>query len=132
MSDRFDDHYQVSPRNPDGSRGRRPVRGPHVGSFRLTATRVMLTIAVAGSTAFVAYAFLVRDATQIPLLVAGFAVLGLVFAMLAVTGVIATYRAGSEGRAGRATAIAILGGVAAILSLACFAGAVLGALVYRG
>ena len=72
-----DDRMQVSPRNPDGTR--RQVRvGPHIGPLRLTPTRVTLGIALFGSAAFLLYAITVRDASQIPLLSSGAAVLGMV------------------------------------------------------
>jgi hypothetical protein len=91
----------------------------------------MLVIAVAGSAAFVFYAVTVRDTQQLPLLATGLAVLGIVFAALAVIGVWSLYRAGAEGRTGRAFGLAVLGGLAAIIAMGCFAGALIGALAYR-
>ena len=72
-----------------------------------------------------------RDTKQLPLLAAGLAVLGIVFATLAAIGVWSTYRAGAEGRTGRAFGMAVLGGLAAIIALACFAAALIGAMAYR-
>lgn len=126
--ERIDERWQVSPRRPDGSRG--PV-GPHVGPLRLTPTRVTLGIALVGSLAFAVYAITVRDASQIPLLAAGSLVLGLVFAALAVAGVVATYRAASDGRGAAAFASAILGGGAVVIAFACLAVTVILALVWR-
>lgn len=117
---------QVSRRNRDGTRRR---TGPHIGSVRITPTRVTLVVAVVGSVAFLAYAITVRDPDQIPMLSAGAVVLGLVFAALGVAGVIATYRAASDGHGGRAFAMAIMGGIAAVVAFACFSGAVILALV---
>jgi hypothetical protein len=91
----------------------------------------MLIVAIVGSLAFVFYAFTVRDTQQLPLLAAGLAVLGIVFAALAAMGVWSMYRAGSEGRTGRAFALAVLGGIAAIVAMGCFAAALIGALAYR-
>ena len=125
----MDDRTQVSPRNQDGSRGPRPGAGLRLGPVRVTATVVMVAVAIVGSLAFLAYALTVRESTQIPLLAAGLAVLGIVFGALAVSGLVATYRAGAEGRSIRAMALAILGGVASIVALLCFAGAILGALL---
>ena len=105
--------------------------GLHVGRFRLTPTSVMLIVAIVGPFLFLGYAVTVRDATQIPLLVAGLAVLGLVFATLAVTGAIATYRAAADGRSGRAFLLAFLGGIAGILAFVCFAWVIIGTLAYR-
>jgi MFS family permease len=129
MTGQMDDRPHVSPRNRDGSRGPRPTHGLHVGPLRITATLVMVAVAIVGSFAFLAYALTVREATQIPLLAAGLAVLGIVFGALAVSGLVATYRAGDEGRSMRALGLAILGGIASIISLLCFAGAILGALL---
>ncbi len=125
----MDDPTQVSPRNRDGSRGPRPGRGLRIGPIQITATFVMVVVAVVGSLAFLFYALTVREATQIPLLAAGLAVLGIVFGALAVSGLIATYRAGAEGRSMRAMGLAILGGIASVISLMCVAGAILGALL---
>ncbi len=126
--ERIDERWQVSPRRPDGSRGR---VGPHIGPVRLTPTRVTLAIALIGSLAFILYAITVRDASQIPLLAAGSLVLGLVFSALAVAGLVGTYRSASSGRGGSAFANAILGGLAAIVAFGCFAVTVILALVWR-
>jgi len=122
-----EDRWQVSPRNPDGTRrpagrGRRP---------RLTPTRVTLAVALIGSLAFLLYAVTVRDASQIPLLSSGAAVLGLVFAALAVAGVISTYRAARDGQSARAFGLALLGGIAALIAFGCFSWAVILAMVWR-
>ncbi|MHB8460031.1 MAG: hypothetical protein ACYDAK_12750 [Candidatus Limnocylindrales bacterium] len=127
MSDRF----QVSRRNPDGSRGRGVPGSRRVGRVEVTPTRAILTIAVAGSVGFVAYTLTIRDANQIPLLAAGFAVLGIVFSALAIIGATETYRSATEGRTARALGVAILGGLAAVVAFGCFAGAIVGALVAR-
>lgn len=122
------DRRQVSPRNPDGSRRR---VGPHLGPVSLTPTRVTLGIALLGSAAFLAYSITVRDASQIPLLSSGAAVLGIVFSALAVAGVIATVRAGRAGQNARSFVMAILGGVAAVIAAACFSSAAILALVWK-
>jgi hypothetical protein len=121
-----DDRNHVSPRNRDGSRRR---VGPHIGPLRLTPTRVTLVIALIGSVGFLLYAVTVRESTQIPLLAAGAFVLGIVFAALAVAGVVSTYRAASWGSSGRAFLTALLGGVAAVIAFGCFAGAMILALL---
>lgn len=127
-SDRLDERSQVSPRRPDGSRGR---SGPHLGPVRLTATRVTLIVALVGSLLFVLYALTVRDASSIPMLASGAFVLGLVFSGLAVAGGVATYRAGREGSSGTALGQAILGGAAAIAACGCFAVAAVLAMLWR-
>jgi hypothetical protein len=145
-----DDRYQVSPRDPNDARdrdeadrrvqGRKPAPatgprigprvGPRVGRISITPTRVILPIAVVGSVLFAVYTLTVRDPTQIPLLAAGMAVLGIVFGTLTVIGVISTYQAGSDERTMRAMLLAIGSGVASIIALGCFAGAVLLAMVW--
>lgn len=112
----------VSPRNRDGTRRR---VGPHLGPLRLTPTRVTLAIALVGSVGFLLYAITVRDTSQIPMLAAGAFVLGLVFAALALGGAISTYRAASWGAGGRAFAMALVGGLAAVIAFGCFSGALI-------
>lgn len=124
--DRVDDR-QVSARRPDGSR---PPVGPHIGSLRLSPTRVVLTIAVIGSLAYVAFALTVRDASQIPMLSSGAAILGIVFAALALSAGASMWRAGRHGATRRAFALAVVGGVAGMIAAGCFAGAIDLALVW--
>lgn len=85
----------------------------------------MLAIALIGSIAYVLYAITVRDASQIPLLASGAAVLGIVFLALAVYCLRATWRAGLEARDGRALAIGFTGGLAALIGAGCLAASVI-------
>jgi hypothetical protein len=117
----------VSRRKPDGTRAR---EGAHLGPVRITATRVMLLLAIAGSVGYLVYALTVRDATQIPLLASGAAVLGMVFAALALAGAIETVRAARDDRPGRSVVAAVFGGVAGIVACACFAAAAVLALLW--
>ena len=117
----------VSRRKPDGGRAR---EGAHLGPVRITATRVMLLLAIAGSVGYLVYALTVRDATQIPLLASGAAVLGMVFAALALAGAIETVRAARDDRPGRSVVAAVFGGVAGIVACACFAAAAVLALLW--
>ncbi|MEA2632340.1 MAG: hypothetical protein QOE66_2559 [Chloroflexota bacterium] len=86
---------------------------------------VFLAIALIGSVVFVLYSVTVRDASQIPLLAAGSLVLGIVFIALAVYTVRATWRAGVDGRGGRALLLGIGGGIAAIIGAGCLAAAII-------
>ena len=113
----------VSPPRPPGAR---------IGPLELTATRAMLAVALVGSGLFVVYGLIARDATQIPVLCAGFGVFGIAFSALALAGAIGTYRAAGEGRSGRALVLAGLGGLAALIAAGSFALAVVLALVWRG
>lgn len=119
----------VAARPPTGSRPRGD--GPRIGPIRITPTRVVLLVALVGSLAYLAFAITVRDASQIPMLSSGAAVLGIVFGALAVLGAVSTYRAGVEGRSGQAFTLAVLGGVAAMIAAACFAGAIVLGLVLQ-
>ena len=94
----MDPRRQVSPRAPDGSRRR---TGLHVGSMRVTPTRIFLAVAFLGSLLYLLYAVNVRDTTQIPALASGALVLGLVFAMLATVGGIETFQASRANRPAR-------------------------------
>jgi hypothetical protein len=126
--ERIDERSQVSPREPDGSRGR---TGVYIGPVRITPMLVVLVVALVGSLGYIAFALTVRDTTQIPMLVSGAVVLGVVFIALAVAGAVRTYQAGVEGRGGRAFGLALGGGVAAMIGFICFALAIIGALVYQ-
>ena len=126
--ERIDEQWQATPRQADAPRGR---EGVYLGPVRLTPTLVVLVIALIGSLAYLAFALTVRDTSQIPMLVSGAVVLGVVFIGLAVAGAVRTYRAGVEGRGGRAFGLAIGGGVAAMIGFVCFALAIIGALVYQ-
>ena len=94
-------------------------------SRRISPGVVFLAIALIGSVAFAVYAVTVRDASQIPLLAAGAAVLGIAFVALAVYALRATWRAGVDGRNGQALALAVGGGISAIIGAGCLAGAVI-------
>jgi len=129
-SSRPDRRFQATPiAQPPAAR--RPATGSRPGR-RLTPTVVTLSIALGGSLLFIVYAIVVRDASQIPMLAAGSAVLGIVFSALAVAGAVMTYRASKEGESGRAFAFALLGGLAALAAAAGFGTAVVLALVWRG
>lgn len=134
MSYKYDQGYdprrQVTPRASDGSR--RTVReGPHLGPIHITPTRVFVGVALFGSIGYLVYALTVRDANQIPLLATGAAILGVVFASLAVLGVVRTYKAGRDGRGGSAVLAAIAGGIAALVAFGAFATAAVLALLWR-
>lgn len=84
----------------------------------------MLVIALIGSLAYALYALTNRDAS-IPLLASGAVVLALVFGALAVYCARSTWRAGLDGRDGRAIALGVTGGVAAMVAAGCVAFAII-------
>ena len=92
--------------------------------------RVVLVIALIGSLAYLALALTVRDTSQIPMLASGAAVLGLVFLGLAVAGAQGTLVAGREGRNRDAMAMALGGGISAMIGFGAIAGAVVLALLW--
>ena len=98
---------------------------------RLTPGVVFLAVALIGSLAFVLYAVTVRETSQIPLLAAGGAALGIAFIALAAYALRGVWRAGVAGRNGRAIVLAVGGGIAAITGAIFVAGAIIGFLVSR-
>ena len=112
--------YRAQPPEPDGRR---------IGPIAITPTGILLVIAFVGSVLYLLYAITVRDASQIPLLASGAAVLGIVFVAVAVTGLVATWRSSLRGRDGRALAHAVIGGIACLAAAGCFAVAIILALV---
>ena len=109
----------VRPRRPQASR-RGAVPLPNV-----TPGMVILGVALVGSLLFALYTITVRDASQIPLLASGAVALGIVFIALAIYCVRATWRAGVDGRNGRAIGLAVAGGISAIVGSGCLAGAII-------
>jgi hypothetical protein len=128
-----DPYRQASPRAAGATpRGPAPAApdgpgpaGPHVGPIPITATGVLIIVALAGSLLYLVYALTVRDASQIPLLASGAVVLGIVFVAIAVVGARATWRSSVGGRDARAFGHAIVGGLAALVAAGCFASAII-------
>ena len=104
----------------------RSIRPPKVTPIRLS-----LLVALVGSLALVAYAFLKRDNSQIPLLATAAAILGIVLLVLAFSGAAATYRAAKDGQAGRAVVLALAGGIAAMAAAGALAFATILGLLYH-
>jgi hypothetical protein len=116
---------------PESARSGRPAgspkaaQGPHLGPIPITATGVLIVVALVGSLLYLGYAFTVRDASQIPLLASGAVVLGIVFGAIAVVGARATWRSSVGGNDARAFGHAIVGGLAALAAAACFSAAII-------
>ena len=112
-----------------GSGALRPHRdqppGRRIGPIPITPTGVLLFIALVGSLVYLLVALAVRDASQIPMLVSGAVVLGIVFVAIAVTGLVASWRSSVSGRDGRALGHALLGGMACLAAAGCFAAAII-------
>lgn len=92
---------------------------------RISPGAVMLAIALGGSVVFALFTITVRDASQIPLLASGAAVLAIAFIALAAYSARATWYAGIAGRNQRAMVMALAGGMAAIAGAGSLAGAII-------
>ena len=98
-------------------------RGMYLGQRRITPlviSSVLVGIALLGSLAYIVYVVLKVEDEQIKLLGYGFAVLGASFAAIAVGCVLEIWRAARRVRAGRALALAIIGGIAGLVAIGCF------------
>jgi hypothetical protein len=105
--------------------------GTRLGRIQISPIGVVLAVALIGSIIYVIYAITVRDASQIPLLASGAVVLGLVFSAVAILGLIGIWRSSVRGADGRAFGHAIVGGVASLIALGCFAAAIIMAMVIQ-
>ncbi len=111
------------------------IRGPHIGPLRITPLRVTLGIALAGGLSFLAWSVFVRDANQayqVPMMATGFAVCGIVLAVVAVISLGKVVSAGREGRDGMAVLTALVGGLIAAAAMLLLAGAVVMSLIWTG
>ena len=87
---------------------------------RISPGVVILAIALVVAVLYTPFVLTVRDASQIPLLVSGLVILA-----LAAYCARAIWRASIAGRDGRAFALAVGGGLAAIAGAGCVAGAII-------
>jgi hypothetical protein len=100
-------------------------RPPVSGGRRISPGVVFLAIAIVGSIVYMGYTVTVRDTSQIPLLASGAVVLAVVFGALAAYTLRAIWRAGTDGRDGRALLLALVGGGAAMGAAGFAAGAII-------
>jgi Na+-transporting NADH:ubiquinone oxidoreductase subunit NqrE len=106
-------------------------RGLYVGPLRITLPVVLVTIALLGSAAFILYVTFRVEDEQIPLLAAGFGVMGACFAVIAIGALVEMWRAASRARAGRALGLAIVGGIAGLTAIGCFTFTALATMVWN-
>ena len=92
-------------------------RGPRIGAVKIAV--VLVLIALIGSAAYVLYVVTQVKDEQIPLLGAGFGVMGASFAVIALGSLYGIWRAATRARGRRAFGMAILGGIAGLLAIAC-------------
>jgi hypothetical protein len=107
-----------------------PREGRYIGPLRITPVVILIALGFLGSVAFLGYVVLAIDEEQIPLLAAGFVVLGACFAATAIGAVLGMWRAASRAEGGRALLLAIFGGVAGIAAIGCFTVTALSAMVW--
>jgi hypothetical protein len=106
-------------------------RGVYLGPLKITPAVVLVAIAIVGSVAFIMYVVFRVEDEQIPLLGAGFGVLGASFAAIAIGSLVGMWRAASRARTGRAFGLAIVGGIAGLVAIGCFTFTMLATMVWR-
>ena len=103
----------------------------YVGPLRITPAVVLVGLALLGSAIFIGYVTFRVEDQQIPLLGAGFAVMGASFAAIAIGTMISVWRAASRARAARALGLALVAGVAGLIAIGCFTFTVLSGMLWR-
>lgn len=98
---------------------------------RISIPGVVIGLTMLGSIAYIGYVVLRIEDNQIPLMAVGFVVLGASFAAIAIWSLVGIWRAASRARGGRAFGLAIVGGLAGLGAIGCFAVAALSALVWN-
>ena len=116
------------PRNPAAEARR---EGLYLGPLRITPAVIVVALAFVGSLAYLGWVVLAVDEEQIPLLAAGFVVLGASFAAIAIGALLGMWRAASRAAGRRALLLAIVGGLAGMAAIGCFTVTALSALVWN-
>lgn len=116
----------------------RRVPDPSTPSIRsrlageVTPGRIAVLVAFGIALLVIGYAARIDQSdTQLPLLITGFVLLGLVFLTLALWGCLALIRAGGEDDGRTAFFSALLGGLSAIAAAGALGGAVVLALIWK-
>jgi hypothetical protein len=107
----------------------RPRAGRWIGPVKVTPVSVVVALVLIGSILFIGYVTFKVDDNQIPLLAVGFVACGAAWGAIAVGALLGMWRAASWAHTGRATGLAIGGGLAGLAAIGCFSIAVLLALV---
>jgi len=97
--------------------------------MRISIPGIVIALVMLGSLAFLGYVVVAVEVDQIPMLAAGVVALGASFAAVAVWSVFGMWRAASRARGGRAFVLAIVGGLAGLGAIGCFAVAAVAVLV---
>lgn len=90
---------------------------------------IVIGLAFLGSLAWIAYVVASVEEDQIRLLAVGFVVLGASFGAIALWSLVGMWQAASRARGARAFGLAIVGGLAALGAIGCFAVAAVAILV---
>jgi hypothetical protein len=107
-----------------------PARATTPRRRRISIPGILLGLLIIGSSIYIGYVVLRVEDNQIPLMAAGFVVLGSSFAAVALWCVVGIWRAASRARGGRAFLLAIVGGLSGLGAIGCFAVAAVSALVW--
>lgn len=123
----------TQPTDPSYGAGVAPVTGPPEppepdrGPRRrlITPLRVTLGIALIVSTGVVVYGLVVRDSSQMPALVVGEFISGIVFILLGLAGAWAAFSRARDGEGFKALVYALLGGICVLLGAGSLAAAII-------
>ena len=108
-----------------------PAQGRRIGPVPLTIPLVVVVLVLIASLIFDMWVVItVRDG-QIPLLAIGFVVTGASFAAIAIGALVGMWRAASRSAGGRSFALALVGGLAGLAAIGCFAVTALLTLVWN-
>jgi len=108
---------------------KRTRRGRWIGPIPITPVSVVVALVLLGSFVYIVYVTLKVHDDQIKLLAVGFVAFGPAWAAIAVGALVAMWRAASRARTGRATGLALAGGIAGLSAIGSFAIAAVLALV---
>ena len=105
--------------------------GRRIGPIPVTPISILVALVLVGSFAFIGYVMINVHDNQIPLLAMGFVAFGAAWAAVAVGALVSMWRAASYARQGRATLLALAGGICGLGAIGCFAIAALLTLVWN-
>ncbi|MBI2781970.1 MAG: hypothetical protein HYX55_09275 [Chloroflexi bacterium] len=95
--------------------------GRYLGPIRLTVPLVVVVVVLIGSVIFDAWVVLTITDGQIPLLAVGLVVTGGSLGAIAIGALVGMWRAASRAAGGRSFALALVGGLAGLAAIGCFA-----------
>lgn len=123
--------YPTPPSQGRAFPGRQDGPGRSIGPVPITAVNLLIALTFVGSIIFTLWVVAGIDDEQIPLLASGVAVLGASLGAMAISALVAMWRAASQALAGRALGLAIFGGLAGLAAIGCFTVTALALLVWQ-